>query len=185
MPTSSAFAPFPPMRPIDLPARYSDRLSPAEWIGQPKYDGWHVVFWQGRALTRQGEDITDWAFFRDHCAKGFTLPDCGQGELWSSAGRNAVAALRHDATGGQCTLFDMPSGEPLEHRLSALVGLARESGFHAAPMFANRQYTWKDWQALARTMIQIGHEGIVLKRKGSLWSEGESADWRRMKARDL
>jgi ATP-dependent DNA ligase len=163
-----------PMRPRNLPRRLP---SIREFILQPKYDGWYVVFLDGRAYTRTGEDITHWA-----CWSGRTLPDNAVGELMNVHGRAKVASLATSADGLRVVLFDVPGPEPLEERLAKLPEVALQHGFEAIDFC--EVGTWEcanDLLGLVQMKENI--EGFVLKRRASAWTSGEGhKDWYRFKA---
>ena len=162
-----------PMRPRDLPRR---RVEIREYVFQPKWDGWYVVFQGGHVYTRHGEDITGWA-----CWAGRELPDNAVGELLHRDGRHRIPSLATSADGLRVVLFDVPGDEPLEVRLAMLPEIAARYGFDAVESFGVE--TWEqanDAMAEAQTVPNV--EGLVLKRRGSAWVAGEShRDWFRMK----
>ena len=163
-----------PMRPRDLPKRLPDIR---DFILQPKYDGWYVVFSDRRVYTRTGEDITGWA-----CWAGRPLPVNAVGELMHTGGRHRVPSLATSAEGLRVVLFDNPVSTPIEERLTWVQGMAAVYGFEAAPSFSVN--SWADANAsLLWVQSFPPTEGLVLKRRGSAWTPGEKHhDWYRFKA---
>lgn len=162
-----------PMRPRNLPRRLPDISA---FVCQPKFDGWYVVFSDGRAYTRTGEDITGWA-----CWRGRTLPANAVGELLHRDGRSRIQSLAQSADGLRVVLFDAPSCALIEDRLAETERIAAAHGFESAlSMWAS---TWSEANGCmltAQCMPNI--EGLVLKRSGSLWTAGEQHhDWFRFK----
>ena len=161
-----------PMRPTNLPKR---RVEIREYVLQPKWDGWYVVFHGGRAYTRHGEDITGWA-----CWSGRALPDNAVGEVLHRDGRQRVPSLAVNADGLRVVLFDAPGPEPLEDRLATLPEVAARHGFETIETFSAADWTEaNNMMAGARTVPNV--EGLVLKRRGSPWESGDSKHWYRMK----
>jgi len=163
-----------PMRPVDMPAGRAGVQVGDYWM-QPKYDGWYVVFKAGRAYTRHGRDITDWA-----CWDGRALPWNAVGELMHTEGRHRIQSLRNSPEGLRVVLFDLPGAAPIEQRLAGLPRVADLHGFESAPAWTCE--TWEQADRLRVRMQQEGHEGLVLKRAGSAWTSGDCGDWVRFKA---
>lgn len=164
-----------PMRPRNLPKRLPDIR---DFIAQPKYDGWYVVFRDGRAYTRTGEDITSWA-----CWQGRDLPENAVGELLHVYGRAKIPSLSNSRDGMRVVLFDIPGPAPLEVRLYELGLVASVYGFGHAPSLEFS--SWEDANdQLAVIQRNPLIEGFVLKRRASAWTSGEQhKDWYRMKER--
>jgi len=163
-----------PMRPRDLPKRLPDIR---DFILQPKYDGWYVVFSDRHAYTRTGEDITGWA-----CWRGVALPNNAVGEMMHRDGRHRIPSLANAAEGLRVVLFDSPALQSIEGRLEWTAGEAALCGFDMAPSlsvssWAEANESLRLWQAAPLV------EGLVLKRRGSAWTPGEKHhDWYRFKA---
>lgn len=158
-----------PMRPVNLPRRLPDIR---DYILQPKFDGWYVVFSGGRAYTRTGEDITSWACWRGFC------PDNAVGEMMHKGGRAKIPQLAHAAVGLRVVLFDIPCDEPLETRLDIL-NARRYYGYEIVPSM--RRDTWQGANELLASWQDWGEEGLVLKRRFSPWVSGDSSHWFRFK----
>jgi ATP-dependent DNA ligase len=176
--------PMRPSVPRMLPA------TPDDYLVQPKYDGWNVVVHAGHIWTRHGNDITSW------CLNwGFDLaPQYPvNGELLARTGD--VTAERADIQGirnGRCRpyllAFDlMLEGPPIEQRLSLLRALA--AGNLAPVPTTDPSQTGATWQEVNTWLAQARHcgkEGLILKKKGSLYSTSRetsivTADWLKLK----
>ena len=166
------------MRPIKLPENYRTALFADEYIAQPKYNGWYIVFLHGRAYTRHGIDITDWKCFRNR-----TLPESAAGEMMHMHGIDHIHHLQLFDVGLRVVLFDIPSQLPIEKRLAQLPTIADKFGFEFAPLSIS--LTWYGYRDKCIDSIGAGNEGLVLKLRGSLWEPGESKSWRKMKKGDI
>jgi hypothetical protein len=167
-----------PMRPIALPENYLTALFADEYIAQPKYNGWYIVFHRGRAYTRHGVDLTDWKCFRN-----LPLPESATGEMLHIYGIDHIHHLQLFDAGLRIVLFDVPSTLPIEKRLAQIPTLADKYGFECAPLIIAN--TWDGYRDKCIESIGAQNEGIVLKLRGSLWEPGESKAWRKMKKGDL
>jgi ATP-dependent DNA ligase len=161
--------------------------TPRGFLVQPKYDGWNVVVGGGRVWTRRGNEITGW------CADwGFDPAPRHpiNGELLAVV-EGVVADHAHiqGIRTGRCrpllVAFDvMVEGPGLEERLAMLPDLAGE-GAHVAPT-TEPGPTWAEVNLLLEGAKAEGHEGLVLKRRGSLYHPGRhgpvlSEDWLKLK----
>lgn len=153
-----------PMRPRDLPKRLVDIR---DYVLQPKWDGWYVVFQDGRAYTRHGEDLTGWA-----CWRGLTLPDAAVGEIMHRDGRHRIPSLATCADGLRVVLFDVPGPEPLEIRLAKVPEIAARHGFEAVESSSVESWTQANTRLAEAQRVPLV-EGLVLKRRGSAWIAGE------------
>ena len=147
-----------PMRPRDLPRRLPDIR---DFILQPKYDGWYVVFSDRHAYTRTGEDITGWA-----CWRGVALPNNAVGEMMHRDGRHLVPSLATSAEGLRVVLFDSPGDEAVEFRSVFTESIACAWGFELAPSFSANTWSEANGALAGAQSVQLV-EGLVLKRRGS------------------
>lgn len=164
--------------------------TPADYLMQTKYDGWNVVIADGHVWTRHGKEITHW------CSDwGFELapPTPINGELQAlEEGRLASRADIQGIRTGRCRAivraFDvMCEGPGLEQRLQML----REHATGAMTMASTVDpvLEGKDWADVNDWLAAVkadGHEGLVLKRRGSLYLPGREAsiisdDWLKLK----
>ena len=176
--------PMRPSVPKVLPA------TPDDYLVQTKYDGWNIVIDEGHVWTRRGNDITSW------CAEwGFDLaPEHPvNGEL--IAEQDGVPAQRPDIAGirtGRCLprvlAFDlMLEGPPIQERLDMLASLA--DGRMTAVETTDPRRTnacWDDINALLAAAKERGHEGLMLKKKGSTYAVSHeisiiTPDWLKLK----
>ena len=159
--------PMRPSVPKVLPA------TPDDYLFQTKYDGWNIVINDGHVWTRRGNDITSW------CADwGFDLaPEYPvNGELIAEV--DGVPAQRPDIAGirtGRCLprvlAFDlMVEGPPIEERLDLLRELAagRMTAVETTDPVSIAA-SWTDINARLTEVKEAGHEGLVLKKKGSTY----------------
>lgn len=170
--------PMRPRTPLVLPP------SPEEFWVQWKYNGWNVVIpGDGTAWTRHGNEITDW-----RCWEGVNLHlDFPLNvELCAESGRlEDVPGLRNGSKRPMRVVHDfMLENVPIEDRL---------------PLFTSLDDSWTiantvgrgSWEGINEEFdlsLAAGHEGLVLKRKGSSYVVGQvasvsSPDWLRLRVR--
>ncbi|HEX4620829.1 MAG TPA: hypothetical protein VH208_04605 [Myxococcaceae bacterium] len=182
----------------------------ADWTMEPKLDGYRVVARVGRGTVRlyarSGADLTgrlphveaslrEWAdqhadgqFSVLDCEAVYLDPDTGLADfLWTAAvmkSKPAVAAAKQRASGRWLTLmaFDAPyllgvdlTGQPIEVRRQALATIcaAGFTGLQAIPHGTASPERHAEYCARG--------EGSVLKRRGSAYPRGRSADWLKWK----
>lgn len=158
------------------------------WAVEPKFDGWRVgveVDDSVRVWTRNGHEITDRVPSAQRLAGWRIVLD---GELISGAGTLAdFYRLLGDLgrRGGSATIvvFDVlalddevVTGLPYSERRALLEKLDL-SGVAVAP-----SYPGTDLDPLLESCGELGMEGVVLKRRSSIYRPGQrSSDWRKLK----
>ena len=166
-----------PMRPVNPPKNFREKLTANDYLFQIKFDGWYCVFANRRAYTRTWTDITDWA-----CFNGLRLPEsalCGELINTSIPGSDGIQSLRKTQTGFEFIAFDAPSENPIEWRLQIAEYMAEKYGFRMAESL---EFPSWDMADIARDdAISRGHEGLVAKRKESPWVDGNSKHWYKFK----
>jgi ATP-dependent DNA ligase len=176
-----------PMRPV-VPRVLPP--TPADFLIQPKYDGWNVVVSEGRIWTRRGKEITawtgDWGFdpAPSHPINGELLAVAGD----TVVGHADIQGIRTGRRRARLVAFDvMVEGPGLEERLEMLRD-AVGTGMHIAPTTdLGPTGTWPQTNRELDEALAAGHEGLMLKRRGSLYHPGRHAgivthDWLKMKA---
>lgn len=161
--------------------------TPARFLVQTKFDGWNVVVTGGRVWTRHGNDITGWV--EDW---GFDLrpPHPVNGELVTDGGeRRNIPSIKTGMFRPRLMAFDlMVEGPPIEERLEMLLEL--EDGALVPAMTLDpvglRQLSWRWVNETLETVKAMGHEGLVLKRKGSPYHVSDvisvvTTDWLKVK----
>jgi bifunctional non-homologous end joining protein LigD len=165
----------------------------ADWLHEVKFDGYRVqVHKAGRDVeiySRNGHDFT--ARFLAIAIMLAELPARSavlDGEIVASdaAGLPDFAALHRRRVGDGLTLwlFDllMLNGrdlrdKPLHRRRTRLRALVQ--GLDCPAVLASETFT--DGEALMRAVEKRGLEGVVSKRRDSLYRSGPCKDWRKVK----
>ncbi len=172
-----------PITPLTLPK------TPKEYWLQWKYDGWCLVLpGDGTAWTRRGTEITDWICF-DGLNLHFDYPL--HAEIFIENGRSSdVPKLKHRLLKPWIAVHDaMVEHMPFEERqllLRRIVPVWADSvNWTVAPSWSVN--TWEEVNQYFRCAGELGHEGLVLKRKESFYNIGraisvECADWLKIKA---
>lgn len=161
---------------------------PDDYLVQAKYDGWNIVVNGGRVWTRRGKDITpwrqDWGFDLDprHPVNGELLAEA-DGEV---AARAAIQGIRTGRCRPRVVAFDVIlDGPALEERLDIVRHLA-SGAMQPAPTTDLRGASWDDVNLMLEEAKAQGHEGLVLKRKGSRYVTSREVcivteDWLKVK----
>lgn len=191
-----AFAALPPVPALagDAPALllaqvYRPGMPLGDYWVSEKYDGVRG-FWDGRTLrTRGGETVAAPAWF----TAGW--PDVPMdGELWAGRGRfsHAQSTVRQlqpdDAAWRQMRfmVFDLPThGGTFDQRLPALnilVARIDQPWVQAVPQ--RRVANDAALQALLRSTVRAGGEGLMLHRGASLYRAGRSDDLVKVKTHE-
>lgn len=175
--------PMRPIKPIMLP------MTPEDYWVEPKYNGWNVVLpGDGTAWSRHGKEMTHWKCFQDEPLR-FPHPVCielvnkrGGGSAW-------VSKLRNGKTAREDVLFAaydvMVEGMVIECRQKLLRSILPSTDqWVQAPRCAFS--TWKAFNEFLFTTMSRGAEGVVLKKKQSLYFRGkvssvESPHWIKIK----
>jgi bifunctional non-homologous end joining protein LigD len=188
-------------RDLALLTARSRPFSSPEWLYELKWDGYRVLALRGdavRLLSRQGRDMT--AAFPEVVGAVATLPQgtALDGELvildaegrplfdyLARAWRTTSKAIREASVTRPATLiaFDIMfdagvdvRSEAIEQRKKRLVERV-PSGPHIRPLLpVEGEGEWLYQQAEALRL-----EGVVAKRKGSLYRAGRTADWLKIK----
>jgi hypothetical protein len=167
------------MKPLVLPT------TPVAYWVQPKYNGWALVLpGNGTAWTRRGREITDWTCF-DNLNLCFDYPL--HAELIVAGGiATDVPRLKHGAVEPVIVVHDvMVKGLPIESRLALLdIIVPREPPWQVGQTFTAA--TWEEVNRLFRIALSEGHEGVVLKKRGSHYHIGQAGsislpDWYKIK----
>ena len=166
----------------------------AEWLHEVKFDGYRVqVHKAGRDVeifSRNGHDFTlrflPIAIMLAELPARFVVLD---GEIVASdaAGRPDFGALHRRRTAGSditLWLFDLLAlngrdlrEQPLHRRQARLRTLLNR--FECPSVLASE--TFDDGEALMRAAEKRGLEGVVSKRRHSLYRSGPCQDWRKVK----
>jgi hypothetical protein len=177
--TSTMLWPQRPIKPLVLP-----RTPVAYWV-QPKYNGWALVLpGNGTAWTRRGREITNWTCF-DNLNLCFDYPL--HAELYVAGGvATDVPRLKHGTVKPVIMVHDvMIEGRPIENRLTLLdTVVPREPPWQISQTLTAT--TWDEINRLFHTMLSQGHEGLVLKKRGSHYHIGRAGsvslpDWYKIK----
>jgi len=168
-----------PIKPLVLPK------TPIAYLIQPKYNGWALVLpGNGTAWTRRGREITDWACFNG-LNLYFDYPF--HAELIVAGGvATDVPRLKHRTIEPVIVVHDvMVAGLPIESRLALL-----DKFVPTTPPWRKGQIltasTWEEVNQLFRIALSEGHEGLVLKKRGSPYHIGRAGsvslpDWYKIK----
>lgn len=163
--------------------------TPGGFLVQPKFDGWNVVVSGGRIWTRRGNDITgwcdDWGFdpAPRHPLNGELLAIVGD----EAVGHTQIQGIRTGRCRPRVMAFDvMVEGPVLEERLAMLPGLSGGSMLPVETTDSGPGATWDDVNRQLEAAWKQGHEGLVLKRRGSLYYPSRDVgivtpDWLKLK----
>lgn len=167
-----------------LAARFNER-DPTGWWASEKLDGCRA-FWDGaklRTRTWLPIDAPDW--LTAELPRGIAL----DGELWAGRGefelvRVLVQYARASSENWERVrycVFDAPTTDavPLEKRLAKAQRLARGRGveYVAQQRVESARAMWERFGSV----VKGGGEGLVLRRPGSCYVFGRSADWMKVK----
>jgi DNA ligase-1 len=167
-----------------LAARYRDE-DPTGWLASEKLDGCRA-FWDGQVLrTRSWLPIRAPAWFTARLPAGVAL----DGEIWAGRGtfQKTKVLVQFDRQNDPAWLqtrfmvFDWPTdeGTRLEERLALAKDAALKAG--AGWVEQTRVLGRADMWARFASVVSGGGEGLVLRRPGSLYDFGRSADWLKVK----
>jgi bifunctional non-homologous end joining protein LigD len=177
------------------PSPFSD----PEWLFEMKWDGVRAILhWDGGSLlvrSRSGRDVTaTYPELSRFCPPGACILD-GEIVAFDNTGRPSFPALqkRMNVAGGlraieaartnpvSFVVFDLlldgadMTGRPLEERLERLGAIELPAPLVSSEVIA------ADGEALYAAVAARGLEGIVAKRRGSLYRPGvRSPDWRKV-----
>jgi bifunctional non-homologous end joining protein LigD len=189
--------------PADLPASLSPELAtlvdkplPGDWVYEIKFDGYRMLARLDaaggvRIVTRRGNDWTQRfdALRRELSAAGLP-PGWYDGEIvvLDESGKPNFNALQNAIEGGRNDaivfyLFDVPycSGHdlrrvPVEERRALLQSLLKET-----PRLRFSQEVGGDAASILQSACQLGLEGVIGKRRGSIYVQRRSDDWIKLK----
>lgn len=157
--------------------------TPAGFLAQTKFDGWNVVVNEGRVWTRRGNDITSWCRIWPFDLRPRHPVN---GELMAAGGeRKDIPSIKTGKFRPRLMAFDLMLEEaPLEQRLEILAGL--EGGWDVATTMDGAATSWSGLNTLLTALKRQGHEGLVLKRKGSPYHVSDvisvvTMDWLKLK----
>lgn len=169
----------------------------ADWVAETKLDGWRAIATVHPDLpgglcvrTRTGRDITDYLpELRSLTSIG--CPVVLDGELVADAGRcdnfyaiTSRLSRRTDRGALTFVAFDMPwldgldvTGLPYDRRRASLVDLDLPS-----PAVVMNAFDGRDLDAVLAACDDLGVEGVVIKRRRSVYEPGQrSTNWRKVK----
>ncbi|MBK6008134.1 DNA ligase D [Ramlibacter ginsenosidimutans] len=189
--------------PAELPASLAPELAtlvskptPGDWIYEIKFDGYRMLARVGgprevRIVTRRGNDWTHrFAALRRDLIAARLPPGWYDGEivLLDESGKPSFGALQNAIEGGRNDaivfyLFDLPYCDghdlrrvPVEERRALLQSLLPES-----ERLRFSQEIGGDPGAILHSACQLGLEGVIGKRRGSIYVQRRSDDWIKLK----
>lgn len=172
--------PMRPTTPITLPKTPNDY-----WI-QSKFNGWNIVIDEGEIFTRRGTSITNW-----NCWQDIDLyPDHPiNGELIAlNERREDVSKIKTGKVDYKIMAFDiMIEDLPIEERLVLLQSMDLGSKAQVCTTVNGKDFReWFVINSVFRLLVGQNGEGLVLKKKNSLYYIGEyesidSPDWIKLK----
>lgn len=190
-------------KPAELPDRLEPELAtlvdqplPGDWIYEIKFDGYRMLARIGgpgdvRILTRRGNDWTHrFAALRAELDGARLPPGWYDGEIvvLDEAGKPTFnglqLAIESDANDAIVFyLFDLPfcAGHdlrrvPVEERRALLRSVLKDSG-----RLRFSQEVGGDAAAILSSACQLGLEGVIGKRRGSIYVNRRSDDWIKLK----
>jgi bifunctional non-homologous end joining protein LigD len=189
--------------PADLPASLSPELAtlvdkplPGDWVYEIKFDGYRMLArvdaaGEVRIVTRRGNDWTQrFDALRRELADAKLPPGWYDGEivLLDESGKPSFNALQNAIEGGRNDaivfyLFDVPYCDghdlrrvPVEERRALLQSLLKET-----PRLRFSQEVGGDAASILQSACQLGLEGVIGKRRGSIYVQRRSDDWIKLK----
>ena len=189
-------------RPRNLPAGFiapclptkTDKLpSGGQWLHEIKHDGFRVIARKDgpcvRLYSRPGNDLTHrFPLIVDALAR-LRSRSCiidGEAVACDDNGVASVDLVRHHRANDRIFLYDFDLMElngddlrrdPLEGRKATLEMMLAKAG----PGIRFNEHIEGEGETVFRHACKLGLEGIVSKRKGSLYRSGRSPDWLKMK----
>ena len=159
--------------------------SPDDFLVQIKYDGWNVVVNEGHVYTRHGNDITSWT---DEWLFDLHPPYPVNGELVVVDGkRKDIPSIKTGKFRPRIWAFDvMVEDMPLEERYKRVWDLLDGELIPAVTWDGkDLQKSWSSVNKLFEHVKERGHDGLVLKKKGSLYQVSDeisvvTPDWLRL-----
>jgi bifunctional non-homologous end joining protein LigD len=189
--------------PADLPASLSPELAtlvdkplPGDWVYEIKFDGYRMLArvdaaGEVRIVTRRVNDWTQrFDALRRELADSKLPPGWYDGEivLLDESGKPSFNALQNAIEGGRNDaivfyLFDVPYCDghdlrrvPVEERRALLKSLLKET-----PRLRFSQEVGGDAASILQSACQLGLEGVIGKRRGSIYVQRRSDDWIKLK----
>ena len=173
-----------------------DKPLGGDWLYEIKFDGYRMLVRVGgpkdvRIVTRRGNDWTHrFAGLHQELVGARLPPGWYDGEIvmLDAGGKPDFNALQNAIEGGNNDaivyyLFDMPYCEghdlrrvPVEERRALLQSLLKES---ARLRFS--QEIGGDAASILQSACQLGLEGVIGKRRGSIYVQRRSDDWIKLK----
>lgn len=176
--------------PLMLATSWNSGLPVSHYLVSEKFDGVRA-WWDGEQLrTRSGNVIAapDWFL------QAFPHDVALDGELWIGRGTfDRISALVRSVVADdegwktvRFMVFDLPASlAPVEDRLQELT--ARISAINSPFIHLVKQHELAspaELQQLLQVVTASGGEGLMLKRKGSLYQARRSSDWMKLKVRE-
>jgi bifunctional non-homologous end joining protein LigD len=189
--------------PAELPASLEPELAtlvdkplPGEWIYEIKFDGYRMLARIGgardvRIVTRRGNDWTHrFAALKKELLAAKLPPGWYDGEivLLDESGKPTFNGLQNAIEGGSNDaivfyLFDAPYCDghdlrrvPVEERRALLQSLLKET-----PRLRFSQEIAGAAGAILKSACDLGLEGVIGKRRGSIYVQRRSDDWIKLK----
>ena len=173
-----------------------DKPLPGDWIYEIKYDGYRMLARIGgprdvRIVTRRGNDWTHrFTALRNELLAARLPPGWYDGEivLLDESGKPTFNGLQNAIEGGTNDaivfyLFDVPYCDchdlrrvPVEQRRAVLQSVLKET-----QRLRFSQEIGGDAAAILHSACQLGLEGVIGKRRGSIYVQRRSDDWIKLK----
>jgi DNA ligase 1 len=176
--------------PLMLATRWNTGLPVSHYLVSEKLDGVRA-WWDGEQLrTRSGYVIPAPDWFLQVLPRDVAL----DGELWIGHGTfDRISALVRSAVADdegwkavRFMVFDLPDSlAPVEDRLQVLTALI--SAINSPFIQQVKQHELAspaELQQMLQSVTASGGEGLMLKRKGSLYQARRSSDWMKLKVRE-
>jgi bifunctional non-homologous end joining protein LigD len=190
--------------PAELPSRMDPELAtlvakprPGDWIYEIKFDGYRMLARIGgpkdvRIFTRRGNDWTSrFGALRNALIAGKLPPGWYDGEivLLDAQGKPSFNALQNAIEGGNNDdivfyLFDLPWFDghdfrrvPVEQRREVLQSTLNETD----RLRFSQEIGRGEPEAILASACDLGLEGVIGKRRGSLYVNRRSDDWIKLK----
>jgi bifunctional non-homologous end joining protein LigD len=164
------------------------------WVHEIKHDGFRVIArkigGQVRLYSRPGNDLSDRFTLIVEAMARLRSRSCiidGEAVCCDDDGRPSFERIRYRRHDGRVFLYafdlielngDDLRRDPLEVRKATLASVLTKAG---PGLRLNEHLEHQDGEVVFRHACKLGLEGIVSKRKDSLYRSGRCPDWLKMK----
>jgi DNA ligase-1 len=145
------------------------------WWASEKFDGVRAIWTGSRLVTRHGKNLNPPAWFIAGLPTGIRL----DGELWMGRGtfdalRSTIQRKGSDWAGVRYMVFDLADVGSFEERDDNLVFIPLPK--HCKKVAHHELKGHDHLDEMEKNIVNAGGEGVVIRRPGSEYRPGRSAD---------